>query len=204
MEVAHATPHKREGTPTVIAEMLDLSSALATCIQEQNDVIFGLQDRTIDFFAKTWGLVETLTHNSLLSRRDAEALLSTLREAQRHVVQAATSGQQPGESGGTWVDAVPARAPLQSGGVSYHTASHSRQDYARIYALNRLYEDTVKHLAKTMEEAVQHQGRLGDLRTQIMVAANEVLTTVLSMLALAPIDMLKAIGHPQEKGPETV
>jgi hypothetical protein len=70
--------------------------------------------------------------------------------------------------------------------------------------LNRLYGDTVKHLAKTMEEAVQHQGRLGDLRTQIMVAANEVLTTVLSMLALAPMDMLKAIGHPQEKGPETV
>lgn len=120
------------------------------------------------------------------------------------VTLAATVGQHQGEAGETLVNAAHERARLQSGGVFAHTESPFRQDYARVYALHRLYEDTVKNLAKTMEEAVQQQGRLGDLRTQTMVAANEVLTTVLSLLALSPVEVLKAAGHPQGERHETI
>ena len=173
----------------VIQEMIALSAALQMCIREQNNVIFELQDQTLDFFGKAGQLIVTLaSHWAVSDIHNATASLqSSLHEAQHALTQSmATFGELSQPSGAFYTPGP---------------ESTSLQGYTQTEALQLMYEATTKDMAKTMGQAVQTQAYLGDLRMQIMASAKDLLTAVLNALASLAIEKLVTTRNPPQETP---
>ncbi|ETW94406.1 MAG: hypothetical protein ETSY1_35045 [Candidatus Entotheonella factor] len=168
MKNAVANPPDEETYP-IIQEMLALSSALVTCMNEQNGVIFDLEDKTLSLFEKTGRLIETLAANPVFG---------DLRRVDLSL------GADFGEIQGTQRQIDPqVQVTHQPCGVYYHRAPSAPKASSETDSLRSMYEATAKDMMATMGQTVQEQAQIGELRMQILVFAKDLLVTLLNTLA---------------------